>query len=501
MAFGKLMAKLKRLLFGDAERDEHSLKLKSMRSAFWSMISKVGGNMLRLVGSLVLTRLLFPEAFGLMATATILLVMLQLFTDAGIQVAVIQNPRGDTPEFLNSAWVFAIVRGVFISLLVLGLAWPMGLFYHDPRLVKILLILAPVPLFTGFENPGMALLIKRFRLERQAGFDLGSQALGLVVTAILAAVFHSVYALAYGQVMSAAIRVFLSYRMQSYRPKLAWQREAGSELIRFGGAIFLNTMVTWVAMKADLLLVGRLLGMDSAGFYNLGERFGVMIPSLCTAIFSRAFMPAISSVQTDLPRVHRIYRRSVALVLALGIPLCMMLFLFAPTLVKLLYDSRYAPAGDAVRWLNLGSCIRIIGLAAGTTFVALNRVRYETIAMSVGAVGIVTLIPVCARFDLASETTSVLWVSVAVAVATGLIPAVESLFLKRRLNFPFSVVIRPWLQAGLCIGIIGVIHRLLAPHLHYIDSWNLVFVSVMGCISLVVSTGVYLLFEGRDPLG
>lgn len=482
-----------------ARSADDSLKRKSMRAAFWSMTGKFGGDALRLGGSLILTRLLFPEAFGLMATATVVLVMLQLFTDAGIHLAVVQNPRGEEPEFLNSAWMVAIFRGLFVSALVLALAWPMSRFYNEPRLLNIFLILGVIPTFGGLENPGMALLIKRFKVERQVAFELGTQLLGLLVTAVLAFVFRSVYALACGNVVGAILRVVLSYVVQSYRPKFRWEREAGRALLRFGSAIFLNTMITWVAMKADLLIVGRMLGMDAAGFYNLGERFGIMVPSLCTAIFARAYMPAISSVQNDPARVHRIYRRTVALVLALVLPACMMLCLFAPTLIELLYDPRYMPAAEAVRWLNLGSCVRIIGLAAGTTFVALNRVRIETLAMAVGAVGILVFIPFGAQFDRTAGGSSLLGVSIAVAIATALIPVVESFYLHHSQRFPLWVVMRPWIQSLSCMALTAGVYFLLKPWLERPGAWNLIFLAVVGGLSLAMSAVIYLVLEGRTP--
>ena len=500
MTNGAVITKIRSLLRAFFVSNENSLKHKSMRAAFWSMAGKMGGNVLRLGGSLILTRLLFPEAFGLMATATVALVMLQLFTDAGVHVSIIRSPHGDSPEYLNTAWTFAILRGFAIAALVLALAWPMTLFYGEPKLMNILFILAAVPLMMGFENPALALLVKRFRVERQVSFELGSQALGLVATAVLAMMFKSVYALAFGNIVGSVIRLVLAYRMLKYRPRLQWDKEAGRDLLRFGSAIMLNTMITWVAMKADLLLVGWFLGMDAAGFYNLGERFGIMIPSLCTAIFARAYMPAISAVQDDLVHIFRIYRRTVALVLTVALPVCIILCLFAPTLIELLYDPRYTPAAEAVRWLNLGSCVRIIGLAAGTTFVAMNRVKFETIAMAVGAMGIMVFIPFGARFDLRTYEPTVLGVAVAVAVATALIPLVESVFLIFKLRFPVRIVIRPWCQALGCIGLVIGIYFLLAPVLERpAGIANLPFLCIMSFVAVVVSVLIYIMIEGRSP--
>lgn len=87
-----------------------SLKILSIRSAIWSFLGKGGSHLIRIAGNLVLTRILFPEAFGLMATASTVVLVVQLFSDTGMNIAIIQNPRGDEPEYLNSSWVIKIFR-------------------------------------------------------------------------------------------------------------------------------------------------------------------------------------------------------------------------------------------------------------------------------------------------------------------------------------------------------------------------------------------------------
>jgi len=240
---------------------EHSLKLQSMRAAFFSIVGRGGGHFLRMVGSLILTRLLFPEAFGLMATASVVLAMVQLFSDTGVRTAIIQNPRGGEPAFLYTAFFISIVRGLLLCLIICGLARPLALYYRQPELTWLLLVMALNPLLVSFENPAVNLFIKKFRVERQVFFELSIQALGLVTSVLLAFMLGSVYALAWGSVLSALYRVAGSYYIDPFRPRFVWNHDAGRELVGFGKFIFLNTMITWAAMNLDVLLIGKLLGM------------------------------------------------------------------------------------------------------------------------------------------------------------------------------------------------------------------------------------------------
>ena len=139
---------------------DYSLKLKTIRNAFWGFMGKGGGEFIRFCANLILTRLLFPEAFGLMALANSTLMMVNLFSDTGVITSIIQNPRGDKTTFLNTAWIISICRGVLLCTVMILLSWPLAMLYKEPDLRLILIIISLNPLFSGFENPSLSLFVK-----------------------------------------------------------------------------------------------------------------------------------------------------------------------------------------------------------------------------------------------------------------------------------------------------------------------------------------------------
>jgi len=113
------------------------LESKAMRATFWTVMDYGCSMALRVVNSLVLTRLLMPESFGLMALVTTLVVGISLISDLGLGPSVIQSPRGDEPALLNTVWTLQVLRGIGIFAVSLMLAWPMPLIYHEPRLMAL----------------------------------------------------------------------------------------------------------------------------------------------------------------------------------------------------------------------------------------------------------------------------------------------------------------------------------------------------------------------------
>jgi len=487
------MKQLKDIVMMLIRPEERSLKRKSMRAAFWSMVGRGGSRVLRLVSSLVLTRILFPEAFGLMATANVFLAMIQLFADTGVRTAIIQNPKGGEAAFLNTAWIISICRGLILFAVIGALAWPLAGWYHQPELKGLLLVMALNPLIGGFENPALALFIKSFRVEKQVAYELGTHLLGIISSIVLAWILRSVYALALGSVSQVLYRVIASYLMQSYRPRFSWDRTAGSEIFHFGKYIFLNTMISWAVMNGDILLIGRLLDMDLLGVYNLGANIGEAVGSFCLLIFMQSFMPAVSSVTHDLPRVMRIYRRTAALVLALAVPVSVVVTLFSSDIIRLLYDPRYQLASIAVYWVSLGGIFRVIGLITGNTFIAMGKPVYETLSMAVGIPAVGAFVSLGAlKFGLTGAAFGMFSAVTIVTIA-------QSVYLIAGLKFGLGTAIRPWLQAIATTLAIVLIYSGLKPWMSHDALYNLPFLGTVTFLGLGVSGLCYRLMEGPRP--
>ena len=122
---------------------------------------------LRLVNSYILTRLLFPEAFGQMILVTTVIVGITMLSDIGLAPSVIQSVRGDEPGFLNTAWTLQVLRGIGLWFLALLLAWPAAHIYHDSRLTLVLSVLALSTIITGFNSTNILTLARHMSVRLQ----------------------------------------------------------------------------------------------------------------------------------------------------------------------------------------------------------------------------------------------------------------------------------------------------------------------------------------------
>ena len=141
----------------------------------WTAGGFVAAQFLRLLSNLILTRLVQPEAFGLMAIVTVVIVGIEMMTDLGINTSIVQNRRGDDREFIDTAYTLKIIRGGLMAAIVAGLALPIANFYKQPDLAYLLPAVAILVVISGFGSNALAVASRRLWLGRATAITIAAQ--------------------------------------------------------------------------------------------------------------------------------------------------------------------------------------------------------------------------------------------------------------------------------------------------------------------------------------
>ncbi|NDU99468.1 oligosaccharide flippase family protein [Pseudoroseicyclus tamaricis] len=325
-----------------------SLMQRAARTSVQTLFAYAGGQGLRLASNLILTRLLFPEAFGVMAMVTVIVSGLLQFSDLGSGPAIMQSKRGDDPDFLDTAWTIHIGRGVLLWLAACGLAWPAALYFGEPDLAKYLPVAAMSLILAGFNPTRMEQAGRHMQVGRVMAIELGAQTTGIVVAVGLAALTGSVWSLVASNLVAAlAMLCGLTFFLPGHRNRLRLDRTATAELVHFGKWIFLSTVAGFAVHQADKLVLGKGLSTHDFGLYNIGY-FLASFPLLLASTVARRIMIPLyrdSPPAASAENFARIARARFALTGAMA-GASLLLAAIAPPLVTLLYDVRYASAGD-----------------------------------------------------------------------------------------------------------------------------------------------------------
>ena len=381
----------KRLVTGGS--DEQSLSRRATRSVFW-----IGGGFfvqrgLQFASNLILTRLLFPEAFGLMALATVFLVGMNMFSDIGIKPSIIRDRHGNEPTFLNTAWTIQVIRGFGLFVAGCLLAYPISLIYDQPTLLPLLAVLSSTAAIAGFNS------VKVITAERDLDFksvifvQVIGQVISIVIMVALAYEFRSVWSLAAANVFGSMTTLFLGHLiLRGHKHRFTLEPIATKSIIHFGKWIFFSTIATYLGGEGLRAVQGGLISAAEFGVLAIAYTIAAIPNELTLKLASSIGLPAFSEAFRKDPGsmagvLHKFRKR----VLMLALMLVSAVVLTSEFLITLLYDQRYQTAGAFVVAITLSNAITLIANGYNDSLLVLGKskifLRFMAIAAAARIIG------------------------------------------------------------------------------------------------------------------
>lgn len=376
------------------------LRSRALRGAAISIGGTAGQQALRLVSNLILTRLLFPEAFGLMTLVQTFMTGLAMFSDVGIHPAIVRSPRGDDPDFLNTAWTIQIGRGIMLWIAACAIAWPAAHFYQTPQLRWMLPVVGLNAVIQGFQSTKNATAGRHMLLGRQTLIALGTQLLCLMAMIGLAFAWPSVWALVIGGLLGALLGTIASHLFLTGHPnRLRWDRNAVHELTHFGRFIFVSTIAGFFVGQGDKLIMGRLISLADLGIYNIAFFMAAFPGMFASVLANRILFPLYREIRpSESAENRRKIGRARLLLGGMMIVLLGLIAIIGIWLIGLLYDQRYHAAGPML--VVLAIMQMPTGLVLGNSQLLLAEGNSKDFSKLMVTMGVLTLVFMVAGFWL-----------------------------------------------------------------------------------------------------
>jgi O-antigen/teichoic acid export membrane protein len=299
---------------------------------------------------MVLARLLDPKDFGLVGMVTAFTGILNLLKDFGLSTATVQRASVTDEQISTLFWINMFVGGV-LCVLLLAAAPFIALFYHEPRLSAVTIVLAVGFVFNAAGVQHSVLLQRQMRFAALSAIDVISLVVSIATGIGLARAGFGYWALVAMTVSLPAVSTVCYWLCTSWLPGRPRRHVGIRSMIRFGGTITLNGFVVYVAYNLEKILLGRFWGAETIGIYGRAYQL-VTIPteSLNSAVGGVAFS-ALSRVQDDPSRFRSYFLKGYSLVLALTIPATAACGFFATDLVSVLLGPKWSQAAPIFRLL------------------------------------------------------------------------------------------------------------------------------------------------------
>lgn len=373
----------------NSKEKPNSFKKRVLTASIWSTGSHFLNQALRLGSNLIMTRLLAPEYFGLMAIANVFIFGLYMMSDMGLRQSLIQSKRFDE-VFINTVWTVQVLRGFAIWLMSLFLAfgiyilnyydfWPKESVYSDNLLPYIVGAIGFNSVINGFESTKLAISSRELSLTKSVVIGFISQISALFVMIVWALINKSVWALVIASLVSSFVTTTLSHFMfAGVKNRIDWDKTAFDQIFHFGKWIFISSILGFLLSSSDRLLLGALVDAKTLGLYAIAYFMITSAKDLIRNVIHNVGFPALSEAYRNDP----ISLKSVYYKLRLPLDIfCTLgsgfLFVTGSLIVDLLYDTRYKGAGWVLQILAI-SIFELRYKLSGECFMAMGKPRLVT---------------------------------------------------------------------------------------------------------------------------
>ena len=343
-----------------------SLKKRVSNSASWVFTGHMTSQILRLASNLIMTRLLVPEMFGVMALVTVFMMGIAMFSDVGLQQNIVQSKKGEEKSYLNTAWSIQIIRGVIIFIIALLISstlfmsqqknfFPDNSVYADPILPFVLAIMSFTAVIAGFNSVNLFLLNRKLLISKVITIEVISHAIGLVVMVSVAWFWREIWVLVLAGLISATVKMLLSHHSSlGQRCCFKIDKQHCYDIIHFGKWIFLGSILGFLLSQGDRLFLGAWLTPEMLGIYSIAFFMANAAREIMKKLAGSVFYPMLSEVFRENPeKIKSVYYRLRLRVDFVTMTAAGFLASTGSVIIAFLYDDRYLESGWMFQILSI----------------------------------------------------------------------------------------------------------------------------------------------------
>jgi O-antigen/teichoic acid export membrane protein len=373
---------------------------ETFRGISWMALLRGSMRGMTVVKTVILARILTPSQFGVYGIALLVLGFLEILTETGINVVLIQE-EGKTDKYISTAWIVSVFRGILISLIILALAPFIATFFDSPNAFNLIRFASLIPFVRGFINPSIVKFQKELQFNKEFWFRFLLFFVDTAFAISLGIITKSEYAFIWGMFIAAIIEVSISFFIVKPVPKVEFDFTKVKKVIARGKWITFAGIFEYLFQHLDDIVVGRLLGTAPLGLYQQAYRVSTLPISEVGEVFNKVTFPTYTKISEDRERLKKAFLKVTSVISLLVIPFGLVLFFFAKEVVLILLGNNWLGAVGALKVLTIFGILKAISNSAYPLFLSAKRQEIITLITLVGILGLaIPLIPLINRFGI-----------------------------------------------------------------------------------------------------
>lgn len=273
---------------------------KLITGSIWMIASRFSLRGLGFINTIVLARILTPEDFGLVSLAMLSAGLITIFSDIGLESAILRRPK-ISKNLIDTAWTIGIIISLLLSSIIFAAAPLAVLYFNEPRIEPIMQLIAIQPILNAFNNIGFILYSKELEFNKVFFRSFISKLLGVMASIAIAFWLKNYWALPLGMLSHSLITTGLSYILHPYRPQFCL---SASKELRSDSTNFLSkNIATFLKMKADEIVVGKIGGATNLGGYYVSKSIASMLTVELMQPIGNALLPGYTQMLDEPERL------------------------------------------------------------------------------------------------------------------------------------------------------------------------------------------------------
>jgi PST family polysaccharide transporter len=356
----------------------------------WSLLNNVIGRLGNFLSGIVVIRILSPEDYGVYAVGMVVLTVLLSMNELGVSVAIIQR-KGEVDSIAPSVFTLSMLSSTAMALGGFLAAPYVASALSTPQATGLIRLLLVGVLIDGFTSVSNALITRAFEQRKRLIIDLLAFVSGTPLIIGLALAGDGAWSLGWGSVVGTAVGGIMAWYWAPKRYWFGWNREAAREVLKFGLPLAGSSVLLFVMLNVDYVVVGHVLGTVELGIYLLAFNLCSWPITVISSAIRRVTLAAFARMNEGEGGISDGFERTSGIVMALTLPICALLAAYSTQTIQFLYGDKWSGAGEVVRWLTVLSVGRVVVELA---YDYLSAIGHSHSTLWLHGIWLVVLVPV-----------------------------------------------------------------------------------------------------------
>lgn len=311
-------------------------------SLIWKFLERSGTQLVQLIVSIVLARLLSPEDFGVIALVMIFIQIANTFIQSGFNSSLIQKKEADSLDFSSVFWG-SLVVSIFLYALLFFSSPFIASYYERPIIEPVLRVLG-ITLFLGVFNSIQEAFISRNMLFKKLFYrSLGAIIPSGIIGITFAYLGYGIWALVAQQLSNTFFICIIMWYTVKWRPEFLFSFNRLKSLFSYGWKLLVSALIDVGYKNLRSLVIGKMFNPATLAFYTQGNQIPNLIVSNINSSIQSVMLPALSKEQDDLLRIKKMTRRAIVTSSFIILPLMAWLAAIAEPLVLIVLGEKWLP--------------------------------------------------------------------------------------------------------------------------------------------------------------